>query len=206
VIRIVIVEDHPMMRSAMQTTFERADIEVAGVTASANEAYEMVGAMSPDVVVVDIGLPGETGVDLTRRLLRRNAKVAVVIHTGLEDPVALKDALGSGAVAVAYKTGGPSSLVAAVRAAAAGATYVAPELRRAISEGERTDRPRVLTDRERQVLTLVADGLPNEKIAERLMLSPETVRTHIRNAMGKLGTHTRAHAIVEALRNEEIGL
>ena len=202
----MVVEDHPMMRAAMQRTFERAGIEVVACVPTAAEAYERVGETAPDVVVVDIGLPGESGIDLTRRLLQRNAHAAVVIHTGLEDAVALKDALGCGAAGFAYKTGRPDALLTAVRAAAVGGAFVAPELREAIIEREKSSRPRTLTDRERQVLTVVADGLTNEEIADRLMLSVETVRTHIRNAMGKLGVHTRAHAIVEALRNEEISL
>lgn len=190
----------------METTFERAGIAVVGSAESAADAYELAGATAPDVVVVDIGLPDQSGVDLTRRLLLRNAQVPVVIHTGLEDVVALKGALDCGARGFAFKTGGPASLVTAVRAAAAGGTYVAPELRQAISAGQRSDRPRTMSDRERQVLALVADGLSNEDIAAQLMISAETVRTHIRNAMRKLGAHTRAHAVVEALRNEEIGL
>jgi DNA-binding NarL/FixJ family response regulator len=202
----VVVEDHPMMRAAMEQTLVRAGIAVDASAASAADGYEAVGRLAPDVVVVDIGLPGESGIDLTRRLLQRSARVAVVIHTGVEDPVALKDALGCGALAFAYKTGRPGSLVTAVRAAAAGGAFVAPELRQMIAAGERSSRPRILTDRERQVLGLVADGLPVTAIAERLMLSGETVRTHIRNAMRRLGAHTRTHAVVEALRNEELTL
>jgi DNA-binding NarL/FixJ family response regulator len=203
---VVVVEDHPMMLAAIEQALGRAGIAVVASTASAADGYRVVGELSPDVVVVDIGLPDESGIDLTRRLLHRSTRVAVVIHTGIEDPVALKDALDCGALAFAYKTGGPASLVAAVRAAAAGNVYVARELRDVITAGERTDRPRVLTDRERQVLALVADGLPVAAIAGRLMLSGETVRTHIRNAMRKLGAHTRTHAVVEALRAEELSL
>jgi DNA-binding NarL/FixJ family response regulator len=203
---VVVVEDHPMMLAAIEQALGRAGIAVVASTASAADGYRAVGELSPDVVVVDIGLPDESGIDLTRRLLRRSTRVTVVIHTGIEDPVALKDALDCGARAFAYKTGGPASLVAAVRAAAAGNVYVARELRDVIAAGERTDRPRLLTDRERQVLALVADGLPVAAIAEQLMLSGETVRTHIRNAMRKLGAHTRTHAVVEALRAEELSL
>ena len=206
VVRVVVVDDHPMMRSAIQTTFERAHIAVVASAASAAEAYEMVGTTAPDVVVVDIGLPDQSGVDLTRRLLQRNAHVAVVIYTGMEDAVALKGALDCGARGFAFKTGDPQSLLTAVRTAAAGGAYIAPELREAIATGQRSDRPRTMSDRERQVLALVADGLANEEIADQLMISPETVRTHVRNAMRKLGAHTRAHAVVEALRNEEIEL
>lgn len=194
------------MRAAMERICTEADFAVVASTGSAAEAYELVGTSKPDVVLVDIGLPGKSGVDLTRELLQRNANVAVVIYTGLEDSVLLKDALGSGARAFAYKTGRPASLVSAVRAAATGATYLAPELSEAISAASQTDGPRRLTDRERQVLTHVSKGESNEAIATELMLSSETVRTHIRNAMRKLDTHTRAHAVVEALRQEEIGL
>jgi DNA-binding NarL/FixJ family response regulator len=201
-----VVEDHPMMCAAMERALERAGIEVTGAAGSAAEAYELVGTAKPDVVVVDLQLPDETGVDLIRRLLERSANVAVVVYTGLRGSVILKDALSSGARAFAHKTSGPDSLVAAVRAAAIGSTYVSPELVQAIAANELTHHPRTLTDRERQMLARVADGLSNEQIGDRLMLSPETVRTHIRNAMRKLDTHTRAHAVVEALRHEEIGL
>jgi DNA-binding NarL/FixJ family response regulator len=205
-VRVVLVEDHPMMRAAIETVLQRADFEIAGAASSAAEGYDLVGATSPDVVVVDLGLPDENGVELTRRLLQRNGKLAVVIHTGMEDPVALKDALTCGARGFAYKTGGPAHLVKAVRAAAAGDLYVAPELRAAIAATARSDGTRVLSDRERQVLALVADGATNDEIAGKLFLSPETIRTHIRNAMRKLGAHTRAHAVAEALRGEEIRL
>jgi DNA-binding NarL/FixJ family response regulator len=205
-LRIIIIEDHPMMLAAMCATFEKVGLSVIASAGSAAEGYRLVGELSPDLVVTDLGLPDESGTDLTRRLLQRNADLPVVMHTGLVDPVSLKGALDCGARGFAYKTGGPESLVSAVRAVAAGGAYVAPELRAAIAQLEGTRRPRCLTDRERQVLTLVADGLPNDTIAGRLMLSPETVRTHVRNAMGRLGTHTRAHAVVEALRNEEIDL
>jgi DNA-binding NarL/FixJ family response regulator len=205
-LRLVVVEDHPMMRTAMEATFARVDATVLASVSTAAEAYDAVAEHSPDVVIVDIGLPDESGIDLTRRLLQRNARLPVVIHTGIEDAVALKDALDCGAAAFAFKTGGPASLVRAVRAAATGNAYVAPELRRMIAQEERSARPRTLSDRERQVLALVADGEPNAAIAEQLMLSGETVRTHVRNAMRKLGAHTRTHAVVQALRSEEISL
>jgi DNA-binding NarL/FixJ family response regulator len=202
---VVVVEDHPMMVSAIEASLARAGVSVLASAGSAVEGYELVGRLRPDVVVVDIGLPGESGIELTRRLLRRNAKASVVLHTGLEDAVTLKTAFDCGASGFAYKTGPAGSLATAVKAVAAGGAFVAKELREAIVANQRSARPRTLTDRERQVLTHVAEGRSNEEIATELMLSVETVRTHVRNAMRKLDTHTRAHAVFEALRNEEIG-
>jgi DNA-binding NarL/FixJ family response regulator len=203
---VVVVEDHPMMVSAIEAALSRAGISVLASAVSAAEGYDLVGTLEPDVVIVDIGLPDEDGIELTRRLLQRNAGTCVLLHTGLEDPVTLKTAFDCGASGFAYKTGPPESLAAAVRVVAAGGTYVAEELRAAIVANQRSTRPRTLTDRERQVLTLVAEGRSNEEIGAELMLAAETVRTHVRNAMKRLGTHTRAHAVFEALRNEEIGL
>lgn len=205
-IRVVLVEDHPMMAAAVRSTLERDSIEVLATAGSAHEAYELIGRLKPDVAVLDIGLPDQSGIELTRRLLQRDSRLGVVLHTGIEDAVALKDALDCGASGFVYKTGPPAGLVTAVRTVAAGGAYVAGELRDAIAANQRSARPRTMTDRERQVLRLVADGMSNEQIATELMLSAETVRTHVRNAMQKLGTHTRAHAVVEALRNEEIVL
>lgn len=204
--RVVVVEDHPLMRRAVESSLEREGIEIVASVTTAQDGYREVAAQQAEVVVVDIGLPDESGIDLTRRLLQRDGNLAVVIHTGVADPVALKDALDCGARGFAYKTGGPDALVTAVRAAAAGGAYVAPELRQAIAEIGGGGPERVLSDRERQIFALLADGRSNEDIAENLFLSVETVRTHIRNGMRKLGAHTRAHAVVVALRNEEISL
>ncbi len=192
------------MRRAIEASLTREGIEIAASVETAEHAYRVIGETRPDVAVVDIGLPDASGIELTRRLLQRNAELAVVIHTGVEDSVALRDALDSGARGFAYKTGGPAALVTAVRAAAAGGAYVAPELRQVIADLHNELPERVLSTREREVITLLADGHSNEEIAQQLYLSVETVRTHIRNAMRKLGAHTRAHAVVVALRNEEI--
>jgi DNA-binding NarL/FixJ family response regulator len=204
--RAVIVEDHALMRDGIAEMLRRADVEVIGAVGEPDEAYELIGQVRPDVAVVDIGLPGESGIELTRRLLRREAGLGVVIYTGTEDAVMLKDALDCGARGFAYKAGGPNSLITAVKAVAAGGHYVAPEARREILARQATAKERVLSSREREVLALVGEGLSGDEIAERLALSEQTVRTHVRNAMRKLDAHTRAHAIVLALRNEEIAL
>jgi DNA-binding NarL/FixJ family response regulator len=117
-VRVVVVEDHPMMLSALTTALTRAGHEVVGTAGTGAEAYDVVGVTGPGAVVVDLGLPDETGVELTRRLLRRRGDLAVIIHTGTEDVVALRDALECGARGFAYKTGGAESLLTAISSAA----------------------------------------------------------------------------------------
>jgi DNA-binding NarL/FixJ family response regulator len=203
---VVIVEDHPAIREGIKVLLERSGFDVVGAAGCAQEGYELIGSVSPDAALVDIGLPGESGVELTRRLLRRDAGLGVVFFTGVEDVVLLRDALDSGARGFVRKTAEPETIAAAVRAVAAGGSYVDDEARAQLLHRDMTAGLRVLSVREREVLDLLAQGLNGEDVAARLFLSPETVRTHIRNAMRKLQAETRVHAIVLALRNEEIAL
>jgi DNA-binding NarL/FixJ family response regulator len=150
-------------------------------------------------------LPDGSGVELTRRLLRRDKRLGVLLYTGMDDPAVLEDALASGARGFTLKTSDPETMLNAVRAVAAGGTFVDPNVRHRLSRQE-APVDRVLTVREREVLGRLAEGLSVEEIAADLVLSTETIRTHVRNAMGKLGTRTRAHAIVVALRRGELAL
>jgi DNA-binding NarL/FixJ family response regulator len=203
---IVIVDDHPAIGHGMSMLLERQGFEVLGLVGCASEAYELIGRTSPDAALLDIGLPDENGVELTRRLLRRDARLGIVLFTGLEDHVMLRDALDSGARGFVRKSAEPETIVAAVGAVAAGGTYIDREARAALLSRSTPETVRVLSVREREILDLLAKGLTGEEAAQRLFISPETVRTHIRNAMRKLEADTRAHAIVLALRNEEIAL
>jgi DNA-binding NarL/FixJ family response regulator len=202
---VAIVEDHPAIGEGIKILLERNDFEVVGVAGSAADGYDLIGTARPDAALVDIGLPGESGVELARRLLRRDAELGIVFFTGVEDAVQLRDALDSGARGFVRKTAEPATIVAAVRAVAAGGSYVDREARAQLLHRDTTAAIRVLSTREREVLDLLAQGLNGEEVAARLFLSPETVRTHVRNAMRKLQADTRVHAIALALRNEEIG-
>lgn len=207
-VRVAVVEDHPMLRSAVAVMLERIGHTVVGQATTAADGYEIVARERPDVVVVDIRLPDATGIELTRRLLARDAGLGIVIYTGIDDSVLLKDALECGARGFVYKTAGAEQLLTAVSAVARGGSWVDPATREAIvgTGGGADGSPRVLSMREREVLQLVAHGVTVEEAGVQLSLSAETVRTHVRNAMRKLGAHTRAHAIVLALRNDEISL
>jgi len=154
--------------------------------------------------VIDIALPGESGIELTRRLMAAHPDLGVLLYTGLDDQRTLSSALDSGARGFALKAGPPEELLAAIRAVARGDTYVDQRLRPLLLARLTTERIGVLSPREREVLDLLAQGLTGEEVATRLSLSPETVRTHVRNAMDKLEAHTRVHAVAIALRQGEI--
>jgi DNA-binding NarL/FixJ family response regulator len=203
---IVVVEDHPTVREGLCLVLEREGFTVVGRAGTAQEGHDTIVRSGPDVALIDVDLPDGSGVDLTRRLLRRDARLGVLLYTGVGDPEVLEDALGSGARGFTLKTSDPATTLNAVRAVAAGGSYVDPGVRALIAARQNGSRERVLTVREREVLGRLADGLSVEEIAADLVLSTETIRTHVRNAMGKLQTRTRAHAIVVALRRGELAL
>lgn len=204
----MVVEDHPTVREGLCLVLEREGFAVVGRAGTAEAGHEAIVTTGPDVALVDVDLPDGSGVELTRRLLRRDRRLGVLLYTGVEDPAILEDALASGARGFTLKTSDASTVLNAVRAVAAGGSFVDPAARSLIAAGQPGDVPRVriLTVREREVLARLADGLSIEEIAADLVLSTETIRTHVRNAMGKLQTRTRAHAIVVALRRGELAL
>jgi DNA-binding NarL/FixJ family response regulator len=202
---IVVVEDHPTVREGLCLVLEREGFVVAARVGTAEAGHAAIVAAEPDVALIDVDLPDGSGVELTRRLLRRDRRLGVLLYTGVEDPAVLEDALACGARGFTLKTSDPETMLNAVRAVAAGGAFVDPGVRHRLARRE-APVDRVLTVREREVLGRLAEGLSVEEIAADLVLSPETIRTHVRNAMGKLGTRTRAHAIVVALRRGELAL
>ena len=193
------------MREGLCLVLEREGFFVAARVGTAEEGHAAIVKAEPDVALVDVDLPDGSGVELTRRLLRRDKRLGVLLYTGMDDPAVLEDALASGARGFTLKTSDPETMLNAVRAVAAGGTFVDPNVRHRLARQE-APVDRVLTVREREVLGRLAEGLSVEEIAADLVLSTETIRTHVRNAMGKLGTRTRAHAIVVALRRGELAL
>jgi DNA-binding NarL/FixJ family response regulator len=159
-----------------------------------------VEELEPDVALVDIRLGEDDGIDLTRKLLASDPERRIVLYTGNADEDLLFSGLDSGARGYALKDGSPRELVDALALVADGGSYVDPRLRPALLSRRSTERLPSLSNREREVLDLLAQGLTGEQVAERLVLSAETVKTHVRNAMSKLEAHTRVHAIAIALR------
>jgi DNA-binding NarL/FixJ family response regulator len=204
--RLVLVEDHPTVLEGLALVLAQAGLEVVGKAGTAEEGAQLIASLKPDAAVIDINLPDETGISLTRRLASLAPNTGVLLYTGNEDAELLAEAVESGARGYALKTAAPDETVRAVRAVAAGGTYVDPRIRSLLLERPSTDRVAVLSDREREVLELVGNGASIEQIGERLFISPQTVRTHIQNAMRKMEARTRTHAIVLALRSGELRL
>jgi DNA-binding NarL/FixJ family response regulator len=199
-LRLILIEDHQALREGLELLLDREGCEVVGTAGTLSEGRELVERLQPDVALVDIRLGDESGIDLTRQLLDADPEQRVVLYTGSSDVELLISGLDSGARGYALKEGTPSELTGAITTVAAGGTYVDPRLRPALLSRPSTQRVASLSKREREIIELLAQGMTGEQVADHLVLSSETVKTHIRNAMGKLEASTRVHAIAIALR------
>ncbi|HWT24596.1 MAG TPA: response regulator transcription factor [Solirubrobacteraceae bacterium] len=199
-LRLVLIEDHQALREGLELLLDREGCDVVGTAGTAAEGRALVERLEPDVALVDIRLGDDDGIALTRELLDAGPERRIVLYTGSADEDLLFSGLDSGARGYALKDGSPRELVEALESVAAGGSYVDPRLRPALLSRRTTERLPTLSNREREVLDLLARGLTGEQVAEQLVLSAETVKTHVRNAMNKLEAHTRVHAIAIALR------
>jgi DNA-binding NarL/FixJ family response regulator len=199
-LRLVLIEDHQALREGLELLLDREGCQVVGTAGTAHDGRELVERLDPDVALVDIRLGEESGIDLTRALLDAAPERRIVLYTGSSDVELLVSGLDSGARGYALKEGTPAELTGAIQTVAEGGTYVDPRLRPALLSRETTQRLKSLSKREGEIMDLLAQGLTGEQVAERLVLSSETVKTHIRNAMAKLEANTRVHAIAIALR------
>jgi DNA-binding NarL/FixJ family response regulator len=209
-VRVLLADDQPLVRAGLRALLESCDdIDVVGEAGSGAEAVERARAARPDVVLMDIRMPGVDGLEATRRIAadERLAGVRVVVLTTFDLDEYVYQALRSGAAGFLAKDVEPAELRHAVRVVARGDALLSPGVtRRLIAEfAARPDREpaaasrlQVLTGREREVLALVGEGLSNDDIAQRLLMSPATVKTHLGRAMGKLAVHDRAQLVVLA--------
>jgi DNA-binding NarL/FixJ family response regulator len=202
-IRLMLVDDHMIVRVGLRKVFEEsADIEVIGEAASVAEAVEYAAHLEPDVVLMDMRLPDGTGVDACRQILAARPHTRVLFLTSYEDEEAVFSAVFAGAGGFLLKEIGSDSLLAAVRAVAAGQSILDPSATRAIAErmkalsrAEAQDRAGAsLSAQEKRVLALVADGKTNKEIGAELGLSEKTVKNHLSNVFQKLQVGRRAHA------------
>lgn len=203
-VRVVLVEDHVLVRTGLRTSFDAAGFDVVGEAADGVSGLEAVVRERPDVAVVDVGLPGKDGIELTRELKALQAPPGVVVLTMQERPETVLAAVAAGADAYCVKSSDASFVADAVRAVAAGGAYFDPRiasvvLRRVVAPGAPLERS-PLTPRETDVLKLIAEGIGNAEIAERLNLGLGTVKGHVADILEKLEASDRAHAAVTAFR------
>jgi DNA-binding NarL/FixJ family response regulator len=209
--RLVVVDDDVLVRSGLSLIFEgERDLTVVGQAGTGREALDVVAETDPDVVIMDIRMPDMDGVEATTRLVggrdpEADERPRVLVLTTFEDQDYLYQALRAGASGFLLKRAKPEELVHGVRVVASGTSLVLPDLtRRLIAEHQPSGAPRgpaalpQLTSREADVLRLVADGLSNAEIAERLFLSAETVKTHLSRVLVKVGARDRTQAVIAA--------
>jgi DNA-binding NarL/FixJ family response regulator len=200
---LVLVEQHQALRDGLAVLLERRGFSVLGCATTAANGEEVIAERHPDVAVVGVDLPDERGTELVRRLNGKTNGTKFVIYTGLDDPDLLGAAFRSGARGLVAKPAGLAVLVDALREVWRGGRYFDPRFAKP-GKGADEAAPKALSQREAEILGNLAGGLTGEEIAQRLVLSPETVRTHIRNAMVKLEARTRTEAVVKALERQEI--
>jgi DNA-binding NarL/FixJ family response regulator len=202
-LNVVIVDDHVALRRGMELLLRRSGHHVVGTADNAEAAEALILRRRPDVALVDLSLPGMSGADLTRSLLGANPELRILLYTGAADEAQLLEGLDAGAAGFALKSGDPAELEQAIVTVASGEDYLDPRLAPLLAKAG-NGRLRILSPREREILGLISQGLSGEEAAKQLVLSSETVRTHVRNAMSKLGAATRAHAVALALQRGEI--
>jgi len=199
---LVLVEQHEALRDGLAVLLERRGFSVLGCATTAARGEKVIFERHPDVAVVGVDLPDERGTELIRRLQGQVNGTKFVIYTGLTEPDVLEAAFRSGARGLVAKPAGLPALVEALRKVWRGGRYFDPSFSPKAVDG--AVPAKALSGRESEILALLARGLTGEEIAQRLVLSPETVRTHVRNAMGKLEARTRTEAVVKALELGEI--
>jgi len=207
-IRVAIIDDHPAVRRGLRAFLELAEgLEVTGEAADGPAALELIASSRPDVVLLDMVLPGMDGVAVLHELRRRDLSTRVLIVTSFTDRTRLLPAVRAGARGYLSKDVDPNALVAAVRAVAAGHLLLEPSAADALT-GPPSDE--VLTAREREVLALIAEGRSNREIARALVVAEKTVKTHVSSILLKLGLSDRTQAALYAvgssvLRRDVIG-
>ncbi len=206
VIRVLLVDDHQVVRRGLRTFLEiQEDIEVVGEASDGAEGVERAEELKPDVVLMDVKMPGMDGVEALRKLRELANPARVLIVTSFTEQRTVVPALKAGAAGYVYKDVDPDALAGAIRSVHAGHVLLQPEVAGVLlaqDEGNGTQgRGGSLTEREREVLGLIADGRSNREIARALVLSEKTVKTHVSNILMKLDLSDRTQAALWAVRH-----
>ena len=207
-IRVLVVDDHTIVRDGICALLALAgDIEVVGEAANGSEALKMVKELGPDVVLMDIAMPIMDGLEATRRICREFPRIRVLVLTQYDDREFVFPVIEAGASGFISKVAASPELASGIRSVFRGDSYLSPSVAKLLLEDYQNRSDRVshdpyepLTDRERDVFKLVAEGYTTKEIADRLMVSPKTVEGHRTNLMAKLGIHNRIELVKYALR------
>lgn len=200
-VRILIVDDHPIVRSGLRGVLSgEPGFIVVGEAADGAEALTLAGRLAPDVVLMDLRMPGMGGVDAIRSLSRSHPRVRVLVLTTYDTDSDVLPALEAGATGYLLKDAPRDELVRGVRAAANGETVLSPSVAERLIRQVRQPAPEALSRREVQVLELIANGASNREAAEALFVSEATIKTHLLHIYNKLGVRDRAAAVGEAYR------
>jgi DNA-binding NarL/FixJ family response regulator len=203
-VRLMIVDDHAIVRSGLEQLFATLDdVEVVATAGSGRDAIAFAGELRPDVVLMDLAMPEMDGVEATTQVLTRSPESHVVAFTSFSDRERILEALDAGAIGYLLKDAEPAEVHSAILAAARGESPLTPKVARAVvaARTERTPSPSLLTDREREVLVLLASGLSNKQIGHRLGISEKTVKTHLTNIFQRIGARDRTQAALWAERH-----
>jgi DNA-binding NarL/FixJ family response regulator len=205
-VRVYLLDDHEVVRRGIRDLLEAEGLEVVGESGLAREAAARIPALRPDVCVLDARLPDGSGIDVCREVRSVDPSIRALILTSYDDDEALFAAIMAGAAGYVLKQIGGQDLVEAIRHVAEGGSLLDPSVTARVLERMRTGSPeqpdelRALTEREREILTLIAEGLTNRQIGERLYLAEKTVKNNVSNLLAKLGLERRTQAAVLAAK------
>jgi DNA-binding NarL/FixJ family response regulator len=210
-IQVLVADDHPLFRDGLRTLLASApDAELVGEATTGEEAVSLAAKLQPDVVLMDVQMPGMGGIEATRRIVRDSAQVRVLVVTMFEDDGTVFQAMRAGARGYILKGANYTEMLRAIRAVGTGEAIFSPKIAVRLMDFFSSIRPTTLpqvfpqlSDREREILDLIAQGQKNTDIADHLFLSPKTVRNHVSNILHKLQVTDRTEAIIRA---REVGL
>jgi len=204
--RILIADDHPLFRNGMRTLLSSVPgMEVIGVATNGDETVTMAAELQPDVILMDLQMPGINGIEATRRIVKTNPHIRILVVTMFEDDHSVFTALRAGARGYVLKDADEDEILRAIRAVASSEAIFSPTIAQRLIDFFATPQSAILpqvfpelTEREREILDLIAQGYNNSDIAQRLVLSQKTVANHVSNIFSKLQVVDRAQAIIKA--------
>jgi DNA-binding NarL/FixJ family response regulator len=206
-IKVMIVDDHSLVREGLKAVFDQGkDIDVVGEAGSGEEAIDMVDSVKPDVILMDISMPGMNGIQATRLIREKNPEAKVVILTMLDQEGYVYEAIKAGATGYMLKSTSSDDLVNAIQTVHEGKALLHPDataqlLKEFVTLAENKAKDYGLSNREMEVLQLLSEGNTNKEIAKALWISEQTVKTHVAHIFDKLGTSDRTETVARALRN-----